>query len=242
MKIEKNQKIVIISVFLLVICFVLFLLKDKDVTGVIKHDVLNRKVTVEKLEKDLGSPVVNTMYVMGKDAYVAVAIDQELIKKYNLKDYQKRQKKYVQNLRSEFKRRFHYDVERKKKKNTYTYTITSIYYGLYSSDLSRLINTKIDEKKLDTSKEDEKTVVELYKIKVDAMEALDKNLDIYKNKNKETVKVNILYEKGKKTSQNELFSLFCNANGLTYSNVNFSDGKMKEEQNKRIEEYKKMLK
>ena len=241
MKIDKNQKIiVIVSVFLLIICLTLFLLKDSDVTGVIKKDVLSRNVTVKELEKDLGSPVVNTMYVMGKDAYINSTIDKALIKKYNLKEYQTRQKKYVKNIRSEFKKRFHYDVGRKD--NTYTYTITTMYYGLYSSDLSRLINTKIGEKNLDASKEDENTIVELYKIKVDAMEVLDKNLDVYKNKNNEEVKVKILYEKGKKTNQNELFSLFCNANGLTYSNVNFNDNKTKEEQDRRIEEYKKILK
>ena len=241
MKIDKNQKIiVIISVFLLIICLSLFLLKDKDVTEVLKKDVLSRNITVKELENDLGSPVVNTMYVMGKDAYINSAIDKSLIKKYNLKEYQTRQKKYVKNIRREFKKRFHYDVERKD--NTYTYTITTMYYGLYSSDLSRLINAKIEEKNLDASKEDEKTVVELYKIKVDAMEVLDQNLDVYKNKDNEEVKVEILYEKGKKMNQNELFSLFCNANGLTYPNVNFNDNKTKEEQDKRIEEYKKMLK
>ena len=129
------------------------------------------------------------------------------------------------------------------KLTTQTIHITTFYYGLYSNDLNDLMGFAMEKKKMDLSKQKitEEVEVELYKIKVLVMRILDQNFEQYKNTKKEEVTVDILYENGKPKDENELFSLLCNINGLTYPNVNMQIEENQLAQKERLKKYQALL-
>lgn len=210
----------------------------------LETELVDKNLTKSKVEEILGIPVSSQMYIMGNDSYIMERPSDQLVKKYNLSEYVEKQKIYAENIQNEFLKEYAYELTTAQQVGNeihQTVSITTFYYGLYTLDINDLITWIVLEKKIDLSGEiTEQQDIEVYKYKVMIMGLLDKNLDVYKNKEKERVEVEIYYSNGGPSSKDDLFSLLCNIYGLTYKNAGI-DGANTKERQERMENYKQQV-
>ena len=203
-------------------------------------------LTQKEIENKLGVPISNELFLFGHDSYLSDQIDADIINKYHLKNYLKKQRSYIESIKKEFKERFNFKVEERIEKdyNYFDYHIVTFYYGMYISDLDELISYGVKQKNinLDILEKSEKLQIDYYKVKVRAMEILNNHLEVYKNKENEPIEVTIIFKDGKPENKDELFSLFCNIYGLTYSNATPDDPEIIKIEKNRLKEYKAELK
>ena len=208
--------------------------------------LINMNITKKQLEKILGISIGSEIFLMGNDSYIMEKPNQNLIKKYKLEEYVKKQESYAKRIQNEFLKEFKYDFGEVTKFEDQIHQIveiTTMYYGLYLNDLNELLQAIYEEQdtQLDINNITEKDEIENYKYKVMAMEILDQNFEVYKNTTNEKLAVDIIYRKNKPATDNELFSLLCNMMGITYQNASF-DGLTTEARSARLEKYKEQLK
>ncbi len=208
--------------------------------------LVNENLTMGNLKKILGYPISNNMFFLGKDSFIAEGINPTISSRYHLEKYEKRQREYVNHIKKAFEEKYQYEIVDKEKSEEYIYEhirINTIYYGLYSTCLEDLISYGLEQKNIgiDERKLSDKEQAESYKLKVLAMKVLDDDLNVYKNLDNETVDVTIIYKNGEPQNKDELFSLLCNINGLTYPNMDFSNKDNLKIYEARLDEYKLKL-
>lgn len=219
----------------------------KEITTLIEDVFTKQNITRKELEDQIEMPISNQLFTLGKEAYIAEHPDSSSEQKYNLTAYIKKQQKYQKRIEKEFLKTFHYTVDKKERKEDTIINhirIVTFYYGLYSSDLNMLLSWAMNKKNINSMhlERSEKLQIEVYKLKVLAMEVLDNHFETYQNKINEVVEMQMIYKNGLPNSRDEVFSLFCNVNGLTYPNADFSNSESKKKQEERLKNYQAELK
>ncbi len=249
MKKNIRIEIIVLIVCILLSCFVWIVINKKPKDQLNEQTVkklIYEDVKQKEIEKVLGTPITNQLFITGKESYIMESPNEDLIKKYKLESYVKKQKKYASHIQEAFKERFQFELLHSEDEGDVVYKdfqFITIYYGLYKEDLNSLVDIGVKMKNLDLTRieRSEKLQIEWYKIKVLAMQILDQNLDIYKNLNNEALEIKIPYNKNNKNNNDAFLTLLCNINGLTYKNADFTVPENKKLQEERLKKYEKEL-
>ena len=113
--------------------------KEKET---IDNNFLSSDTNQEIIKNTTGKVVTHNNIYVGKDSYVSYYPTDDIIKKYNLQEYQKLQKKYAAIVEKRYQSKTTYNIK-KSGENQLIYTFKPWYYGAYSSDLQQMTQTLI---------------------------------------------------------------------------------------------------
>lgn len=192
--------------------------KNNTIEEVTKKTIDNTYISKDtdktKIEKETGQQLSYHDIYVGKDSFVSYKPSSEIIKKYNLQNYEKLQSKYAPIVEKRFIDGTSYKVEKVDKK-TVKYIFKPWYYEAYSSDLELMIDTLIDQTK-EITKDDimqatEKYIVYEYKARVKSIYLLNKYLSNYDNQDEEFEFIINLKEET--ITEDDQYSIYMNLSG-----------------------------
>jgi len=210
-------------------------------SGEIINELVSPSSTIVAIEKITGYRLNVHEILIGKDAFIRMSLDEKLIQKYALQEYQKKQNEYAENIEKKYISNLKYQIKNKQQKDnetTYEIEVEGYYYALYITDMTELAIEIYQKEGYELENVDKKEIetVAFYKAKVKAMELMNNYLNNYKNEN-EKRRFKITYINGKPKTRDDLITLTLNFKGVTYENMNFSNETNVQLQKSRIEKY-----
>jgi len=249
----NKKKIIIVSLILLITLIIVIVLllpsNEKQDLEAIENNTeeavklfLNPKADIKQIAEETGIPMTDYNVIVGDDSYLKTKLDEKILNKYDLSEYQKAQEKYATEIETRFLESIEYNLGEAKEINAdeavQTVTVKGYYYELYLTDLMELSTKILKESGYDLSKleKDEKIEVAYYKAKVKAMQVMSNHKEEYDN-HSEKLEFELIYKDGKPKNSDEMLTLLLNIKGMTYDNMDFSDEKNIEAHQKRVDSY-----
>jgi len=249
----KKKKIILLSLIILVVVIVLLVvlwprnekITKKEIreyennTTTNMEKITSSDITLKEMETIVGKDIANIHLTVGENSYLRNRPSDEVIKKYNLEDYVKKQEKLVKQVEERYLKALEYEVidsQVQKNKVCQTIEISTYYYALYLIDLINLTNEIVDEDLPDVE-ESIGTEIAYFKGQIAATEILNKHLDDYENKSKEKTSATVCYKNGKVEDEDQMLSLMVAMQGETYSNCDFSKEENQKLANERLAKY-----
>ena len=241
----KNKKILFIIVIAILIVIITFIVlnitkkendkkpinEEKQLSDNIKNTENLNKALMENsklstLKKYVGTDISSDFVLVGDNSYLRLSPLESLIKKYDMENYLKAQKKYASKVENKIKNTFEYTIDNSlisvDGATVVPVTFKSYNYALYISDLQSLMNllqdylSQADKNKMLSNKEF--LDITTYKLKVKSMEILDNYLNNYDND--EYVTREIIYEEGKiEESSSSILSYIYSIQGGNLENT-----------------------
>lgn len=181
---------------------------------VIDTSFISQKTDIKTIKRLTGESLTPMYIYVGKDSFVSTKPSKEIIRRYNLENYEKLQSKYAAIVEKRFLEGTSYSFD-KIDETTMVYSFKPWYFGAYSTDLQYLIQRLIVETgeitKDDFMQATEKYTVYEYKARVKAMYILNDYLSTYENQDEE-LKFTLLLKDGKITKE-DLYSIYMNFSG-----------------------------
>ena len=231
MKKKKYIYIAIVTVVLLVLLIIYltnhtYTIEELEKkTDDLVEEIINPNLTYEEFSEIAGN-VPNVHIPVGPNCYLRNKPTKEQIKKYKLENYVKIQEELANKVEKKYLDNFKYEIVESKEDEDnnqicQTVRITTFYYALYINDLLGL-TTELFDKNMEDIVTNVKTQIAFYKVQVLGMKVLDKHLDEYDNKNKESIDVQVCYKNGKFETKDDALGFILSLQGERYTNNDFS--------------------
>ena len=189
----KKKHIIMLLILILIIITIIFIhlipnnkttkktYTKKEIVEKISEGFGNG-INKKELEKLLNQKITDKTIMLGKDSYLLKMPSDKLIKKYNLTEYVKENKKYYKNIEKRIKDNYSwkFDDITEENQNTYFVAIKTYQYGVYLSDLEEMIGLLTANYSFSNAEQQE---INNYKAKVIAMKLLNNHLNDYINEN-----------------------------------------------------------